>query len=70
METFKYLENQFRQWKDLGIKLLSTEGLEDDYATFFTNNLETAIKTGFTFKDSDGLEYAQTLSGERVLISK
>jgi hypothetical protein len=69
IQTFEALARQFLRWKEWGIELHDDGSVEDDYAIFITNNMDIAIKAGFTFKSTGG-EYLETLSGEEIKIPK
>ena len=47
INTFEAQAKQFRQWKEWGFKL-HDDGIGDDYATFITDDMDVAIKAGFT----------------------
>ena len=72
IDTFKALAKQFQQWKEWGIKLDDDLGVGDDYATFITDDMDVAIKAGFTvyMGDDRETEYLLTLSGDEVKIPK
>ncbi|HDZ18412.1 hypothetical protein LCGC14_1279910 [marine sediment metagenome] len=70
INTFEALARKFKEWREWGIQLLDNGGAKDDYATFIINNMDVAIKAGFTFKNGDGVEFLETLSGEEIQISK
>jgi hypothetical protein len=68
IKIFGGLERRFREWKEWGIELFSSEGVDDDYATFVTDDLEVAKKARFAFKTENGRSYVETLSGDQVPI--
>ena len=68
ISTFEALAKKFKDWKDWGKQLLDDGGAEEDYATFIINNMDIAIKAGFSIKDIDNNEYLQTISGKEVEI--
>ena len=72
INTFESLAKQFRQWKEWGIQLHNDGGVGDDYATFITDNMDVAIKAGFTFYMGEDREkeYLETLSEEKVEVPK
>ena len=69
IQTFEALAKKFKLWKEWGIKFHDDESAEDDYATFITDNMDIAIKAGFTFRSSGG-EYLETLSGEEIKVPR
>lgn len=72
ISIFEALSKQFRQWKEWGTTLEDDGGVGDDYATFITDDMDVAIKAGFTFymgHDQD-TEYLETLSGETIRVPK
>jgi len=72
ISTFEALAKQFRQWKEWGIKLHDDGAVGDDYATFITDDMDVAIKAGFTFYSGDDreTEYLTTLTGEEIKVPK
>ncbi|MFW9874010.1 MAG: hypothetical protein ACFFG0_12960 [Candidatus Thorarchaeota archaeon] len=72
INTFEALAKQFRQWKEWGIQLYDDGGVGDNYATFITDNMDIAIKAGFTFYMGEDreTEYLETLSGEEIKVPK
>ncbi len=68
--TFEALAKKFKDWKEWGIQLLDNGPVKDDYATFIINDMDVAIRAGFTFKNVEGIEYLETLSGQEIEISK
>lgn len=68
INTFEALAKKFKDWKESGIQLLDNGGVKDDYATFIIGKKDVAIQAGFTFKDSNGNEYLETISGEEIRI--
>lgn len=70
INTFEALAKKFKDWKESGIQLLDNGGVEEDYATFFINDMDVAIRAGFAFKNAEGIEFLETLSGEEIEISK
>jgi len=72
INTFEALAKQFRQWKEWGVKLEDDSGVGDDYATFIPDDMDVAIKAGFTVYSGDDreTEYLITLSGEEVKVPK
>lgn len=72
INIFEALAKEFREWKDWGIQLNDDGGVGDDYATFTTDNMDIAIKAGFTvyIGDDRESEYLETLSGEEIKVPK
>ena len=70
INTFEALAKQFRQWKEWGIKLHDDGGIGDDYATFITDDMDVAIKAGFTvyIGGDQQIKYLITLSGEEIKV--
>jgi len=69
--TYDSLAAHFRKLKEWGITLYEDGGVGDDYATFITDDMETAVRAGFVvYKDEELKEgYLLTLQGEEVRIS-
>lgn len=72
IETFENLAEIFKEWKEMGIKLNPDSGIGDDYAEFYTDNMDVAIKAHFTFYIGDDRtkEYLETDTGEEIEVSK
>lgn len=72
IKTFESLAERFRTWKEWGITLNNDGGIGDDYATFITDDMDAAIKAGFTFYMGEDreTEYLETLEGKEVEIPK
>ena len=68
INTFEALVRNFKDWREWGIQLLDNIGATDDYATFIINEMDVAIRAGFTFKNTDGVEYLETVSGEEIQV--
>jgi hypothetical protein len=68
IKTFEDLAEQFKEWKKMGIKLNPDSGIGDDYAEFYTDDMDVAIKAHFTFylDDDKTTEYLETDTGEDV----
>ena len=68
--TFESLTDHFRKLKEWGITLLDDGGVEDDYATFITDDMETAVRAGFAVYSGEDREnaYLLTLEDEEVKI--
>jgi len=64
--TFEQLAIIFKKWKEMGIKLSNDSGIGDDYARFYTSNIDVALKANFVFQFSGDKEnyYLDTLSGD------
>lgn len=71
-KIFESLAERFRKWKEWGITLNDDGGVGDDYATFITDDMDVAIKAGFTFYmgEDKETEYLETLEGKEVEIPK
>ena len=63
ISIFEELAESFRRWKKAGIKLDTDSGIGDDYADFYTEDKEVAIREGFVSKYEDGREFLPTRSG-------
>ncbi|MHA2009487.1 MAG: hypothetical protein ACXABO_19900 [Promethearchaeota archaeon] len=72
IDVFEALAKKFREWKEWGIQLSDDGAVGDDYAAFITNDMDIAIKAGFsiTYLDEGEDEYLETLSGEHVKVPK
>ena len=72
IETFEGLARMFREWKEMGIKLNPESDIGGDYAEFYTDDMDMAIKAQFTFylDDDESTEYLETDTGEEVKLSK
>jgi len=73
INIFEALAKQFREWKKWGIELSDDGAVGDDYAAFITDDMDIAIRAGFTFTyvdDDDENEYLETLSGKHVKVPK
>jgi len=72
INIFETLTKKFRVWKDWGIQLHDDGGIGDDYAAFITDNMDIAVKAGFTVYIGDDREneYLETLSGEEIKVPK
>ena len=72
INVFEFLAKQFREWKDLGIKLEDDGGVSDDYATFIVDDMDVAIQAGFTYhhiKDRKK-QYLITIDNEEIEVPK
>ncbi len=71
--TFESLAKKFREWKEMGIKLLDDGSVGDDYATFGTDDMNVAIKAGFTITyvgDKKKKQYLQTIFGKDIEVPR
>ncbi len=68
ISTFEELAAMFRKWKETGIKLDLDSGIGDDYADFYTDDKEVAIREGFVCVDEDGRELLELRSGGHVFL--
>ncbi len=68
ISIFEELTEMFRRWKKAGIKLDSNSGIGDDYADFYTEDKEVAIREDFACKYEDGREFLPTRSGNEVFL--
>ena len=68
--TFGALAKMFKEWKELGIRLNPDSSTGDDYAEFYTNDMEVAIKAGFTFTmgEDETTKYLETDKGEQIRV--
>ena len=60
ISIFEELAEMFRRWKEAGIKLDLDSGIGDDYADFYTEDKEVAIREGFVCVYEDGREFLPT----------
>ena len=72
VQTFEDLAKMFKEWIDMGKKLHKDSSTGDDYAEFYTEFVNMAIKAGFTVgKDGDnGTVYLLTQFGEEEKVPK
>jgi len=72
IKTFEGLAKMFKEWKELGIQLDPESSTGDDYAEFYTENMDVAIKARFTVHvgDDKTTEYLLTDRGEEVRVPK
>ena len=72
IETFEGLARMFKEWKEMGIKLDPESDIGGDYAEFYTNDMDIAIRSNFTFylDDDETIEYLETDTGEQVEVPK
>ncbi len=48
IKTFEAVVKMFKEWKEMGINLGPDSSTGDDYAEFYTDDMDVAIKAGFT----------------------
>lgn len=72
IKTYEYLAKKFKEWKEMGIKLYPDCSTGDDYAEFFTEDMDVAIKAGFTVTIGDDTDtvYLLTDTGREVKVPK
>ena len=72
IDTFESLAKMLKEWKEMEIKLDPDSSIGDDYAEFYTNDMDAAIKAGFTvyIDDEETTEYLVTAAGERIRVPK
>jgi len=72
ISAFEALAKMFKEWKEWGIKLYPDSSTGDDYAEFYTEDMEVAIKANFMFTtgDDDETAYLLTHHGKEVKIPK
>jgi tetratricopeptide (TPR) repeat protein len=72
IKTFEHLAKMFKQWKEMGIELYPESSTEDDYAEFYTEDMDVAIKAHFTVTMGDHSEtvYLITDRGKKVSVPK
>jgi len=70
IKTFEELAKMFREWKDMGIELSPDCSTGDDYAEFYTEDMDVAIKANFTVTigDDDETVYLLTDTGKEVKV--
>ena len=70
IQTFEHLAKKFKDWKEMGIKLDLESSTGDDYAEFYTEDMDVAIKAGFTvyIGDDKTTKYLITDTGEEVRV--
>jgi len=61
ISIFDSLAKKFREWKEWGTQLSDDSAMGDDYATFITDDMDVAIKAGFTltYSGDDENEYLE-----------
>jgi len=72
IKTFEALTKMFKEWKEMGIKLYPGCSTGDDYAEFYTEDMDVAIKAHFTVNIGDDrtTPYLITDNGEEVRVPK
>ena len=72
IQTFEDLAKNFKAWIEMGIKLHPDSSTGEDYAEFYMEDVNMAIKAGFTVgKDGDkGTVYLLTQFGEGLEVPK
>jgi hypothetical protein len=72
IETLERITEMFRKWKAFGIELNDTGGVADDYAEFITEDMDTAIKAGFTFHQGGdkSIAYLEMNNGDVVEVPR
>lgn len=70
IQTFENLAKMFKEWKVMGIKLYPGCSTGDDYAEFFTEDMDVAIKARFTVTigEDETTPYLITDKGEEVRV--
>ena len=70
IQVFEALTDKFKRWKEMGIELDPESSTVDDYAEFYTEDMDVAIKAGFTVHiDNDKTtEYLLTDDGEEIRV--
>ena len=70
IQAFEHLAKQFKEWKEMDIKLDPDSSTGDDYAEFYTEDMDVAIKAGFTvyIGDDKKTKYLVTDTGEEVRV--
>jgi len=70
VHVFDHLAKKFQEWKEMGIKLDPESSMGDDYADFYTEDMDVAIKAGFTvhFDDDKTTAYLITDTGREVKV--
>lgn len=70
IDTFEALAKMFKEWKEMGIRLDPDSSTGDDYAEFYTDDMDVAIKASFTFYmgDDETTKYLVTDMGEQIRV--
>jgi len=70
IKTFERLAKMFKEWKEMGVKLYPGSSTGDDYAEFYTEDMDVAIKAGFTVTIGDDINtvYLLTDTGREVKV--
>jgi len=72
IKTFEALAKMFKEWKEMGIKLHPDSSTGDDYAEFYTEDMDVAINARFTVTMGDDRDtaYLITDTGKEVKVPK
>jgi len=72
IKTFESLIKMFKEWKEMGIKLYPGCSTGDDYAEFYTEDMDVAIKANFTVTIGDDTDtvYLITDTGKEVKVPR
>jgi len=72
IHVFEHLAKKFQEWKEMGIKLDPESSMGDDYADFYTEDMDVAIKAGFTVHvgNDKTTAYLITDTGREVKVPK
>ena len=70
IKTFETLTKMFKEWKEMGVKLYPDCSTGDDYAEFYTEDMDVAIKANFTVTigDDEDTVYLITDTGKEVKV--
>jgi len=70
INTFKNLAKMFKEWKEMGINLHPGSSTGNDYAEFYTDDMDMAIKARFTayIGEDETTKYLLTDTGEEVRV--
>ncbi len=70
IKTFEGLARMYMEWKEMGIKLNPDSDIGGDYAEFYTDDMDVAIRAHFTFylDEDETTEYLETDTGEQVRV--
>ena len=71
-QNLRIFSKKFTEWKEMGIKLYPDCSTGDDYAEFYTEDMDVAIKAGFTVTigDDKDIVYLLTDTGREVKVPK
>jgi len=72
IHAFEHLAKKFQEWKEMGIKLDPESSMGDDYADFYTEDMDVAIKAGFAVHvgNDKTTAYLITDTGREVKVPK